>query len=965
MKAHEPTERRTGHLFLLIFLLLAAGIVAAGTFYYRNHERHYRAEVESQLSSIAELKVAELVQWRKERLGDGLILFKNTAFSSLVRRFYEKPEDSGVQRQLQAWLEKYQTANQYAQIRLLDVQGETRMEVPTGRASMSSVVSKRISEVLRSGQVTFQDFYRNEHDQRVYLAVLVPILDEAAAGKPLGVIVLRIDPTTYLYPFISQWPTTSRTAETLIVRRDGKDVLFLNELRFQTNTALNLRRSLENTNIPAAKAALGQEGIMEGKDYRGAPVVAALRTIPDSPWFLVARMDTAEVYAPMREWLWQVVVLVAVLLFGAGASVGLVWRHQRVDFYRERYETEEMLRRSEEKYRELFQNAQVGMYRSKLDGSAILAVNRKLCEIFGYSEEEIIGNPATIRWGDAGARERMIAAVKERGSLFDSEIEIVTKSGEVRTCSVSVALFPDLGYLEGSAIDITDRKQVDEALAREQHLMTTLIENIPDAIYFKDAKSRFLRINQCLARQFELSDPAQAVGKTDFDFYSLEHAQAAFNDEQEIIRTGQPVLNLEEMETWPHRLPTWVSTTKMPLRDPTGQIIGTFGLSRNITENKRIEEELRASEERFRRVVIDSPFPILLHAEDGTILQISNSWCEISGYTREELATVADWTERAYGEHRERIQPAIDALYGLDHWKAEGDYRIHTKDGAIRIWNFSSAPLGRLPDGRRLVLSMAKDVTERREAENEVRRLNTELEQRVKDRTSQLEDTNKELEAFSYSVSHDLRAPLRAIDGFARILTEDYTPRLDAEGKRVLDIICAEAKRMGQLIDDLLAFSRLSRQPIRTMEVDMGALAKTVFEECGAQAPGRKLKFKLQPAPPAHGDPVMLRQVLANLIGNAKYTRPKDTAEIEVGGRTGGEESLYYVKDNGVGFDMNYVHKLFGVFQRLHTEAEFEGTGVGLALIQRVIHRHGGRVWAEGKVNEGATFYFTLPKRKE
>ncbi len=206
---------------------------------------------------------------------------------------------------------------------------------------------------------------------------------------------------------------------------------------------------------------------------------------------------------------------------------------------------------------------------------------------------------------------------------------------------------------------------------------------------------------------------------------------------------------------------------------------------------------------------------------------------------------------------------------------------------------------------------------------------------------------------------------MRAIDGFARILSEDYTARLDDEGRRLLDIICGEAKRMGQLIDDLLAFSRMSRQQVEPAQIDMTALAQAVFDEHAAQAAGRELHFKVHPLPPARGDLALLRQALANLCSNAiKYTRPRAVAEIEMGGRTEDGENLYYVKDNGVGFDMQYAGKLFGVFQRLHTEEEFEGTGVGLALVQRVIHRHGGRVWAEAALNEGSTFYFTLPMRK-
>jgi signal transduction histidine kinase len=259
-------------------------------------------------------------------------------------------------------------------------------------------------------------------------------------------------------------------------------------------------------------------------------------------------------------------------------------------------------------------------------------------------------------------------------------------------------------------------------------------------------------------------------------------------------------------------------------------------------------------------------------------------------------------------------------------------------------------------------LAVILPVLERALAVSRLRRKNAELTRRVAERTVELEAANRELEAFSHSISHDLRAPLRHVDGFAKLLLGKFSAEMPAEARRHAEIIAEGAERMGQLIEDLLRFSRLSRQPLSRGPVDLAALTGSVLEELKRENPDRNLEIRLGDLPPCQGDFSLLRQVLVNLLSNAfKYTGKKEKAEIEIGSQREESGLVYFVRDNGAGFDMKYADKVFGVFQRLHKAGEFEGTGVGLSLVQRILHRHGGRVWVQAAVDEGATFYFTLP----
>ncbi|MBA3903325.1 MAG: hypothetical protein C0522_06580 [Rhodocyclaceae bacterium] len=384
----------------------------------------------------------------------------------------------------------------------------------------------------------------------------------------------------------------------------------------------------------------------------------------------------------------------------------------------------------------------------------------------------------------------------------------------------------------------------------------------------------------------------------------------------------------------------------------------TRQLLAEVEQRSEVELALRESEAKFRSLVEQSPVSIAITDINGNIEYVNPHFCQASGYSAGELIGRNPRILKSGETSAEEYRRLWRTITSGGTWR--GELRNRRRDGSL-YWE--AASIQPVVDAQGHIvhfLSLQEDITGRKRAEEEIRALNESLEQRVAERTTALERANRDLESFSYSVSHDLRAPLRAINGFAQILLETEHDRLTPEGRQHMGRVMHNAARLGQLIDDMLEFSRVARTEPNRQQVGMAELARQTLDELHDEYP--LAAVAIDDLPPISGDAAMLRQVWANLIGNAlKYSARRGQPRVEIGFDPALRSGTYYVRDNGAGFDMAYAGKLFGVFQRMHNDKEFPGTGVGLAIVKRIVERHGGEIWAEAAPGEGATFYFTLP----
>ena len=622
-------------------------------------------------------------------------------------------------------------------------------------------------------------------------------------------------------------------------------------------------------------------------------------------------------------------------------------------------------KRAESRFRQVIEHSPNGIVMVNEAGKIEL-VNAQIEKWFGYPREELLGLsieilvPKRFHANHFKYRNTFIADPSTRSMGAGRDLYGLRKDGT--EFPVEIGLNPvetEQGMMVlGTILDISERKQAEEKLRRSQQQLAGLIDSAMDAIITIDDQQRIVLFNAAAERMF-LFLAEDAIGQP-LDRFIPESFRAGHK--HHVKEFGNTHVTRRSMGTLGALYGLRADGEEFPIEASISQIESDGEklytvILRDISERKRSDEALK---EQAR--ILDLA-PVLIRDLAGRTIFWNAGAEQMYGWNTEEALGQITHT-LLQTEFPRPVEEIKARLLARGHW--EGELVHKTKNGE-RLVVASHWVVHRDEQGKpKAILEVNNDITERKQAEKEIHRLNEELEQRVTDRTAQLQAANKELEAFSYSVSHDLRAPLRHIDGFSQALLEDYTDQLDDAGKNYLKEVRSASQEMAQLIDDMLQLARVTRSEMRREIVNLSETVHVIATELEQRNPKRSVKVDIEEGLAVRGDRRLLKIVLGNLLGNAwKFTSKRKDPQIAFGeAKTNGETS-YFIRDNGAGFDMAYVGKLFRAFQRLHTAGEFEGTGIGLATVQRIVYRHGGRVWAEGAVNGGATFYFTLPNSKE
>jgi PAS domain S-box-containing protein len=814
---------------LVLFFVITIIVMLSGFIYYNYQKENLLTEKQVELSEISNLKIRQISQWRLERIGDGSFLGENLLLVKKISEYLKVPNNLPLRNDILQSLKSLTENFDYNSVLLLDPLGRVRLSYPIQDTLIGDYLKKLLPGIIKQKNIALTDLHSANPVSPVHLDLVVPLIDKSQKETPvLGLLALRIDPQKVLYPLIQSWPTSSKSAETLLIRREGDEIVYLNELRHAQNSDLTLKRAVSTKKLAAAMAVEGITGTIDAIDYRNVPVVAAMNKIPGMPWYMVAKMDREEILSALPYEVKMVMLIIILVIIASGSFLGFIIRNQRVVFYRERYETE-------------------------LDR---LALVRHFDYILKYANDIIL--------------------------LIDNDLNIVEAN--------------------------------DRALETYQYTRDEFIGMKLDKILAPETLSR-------------LQENLNNVNINESATFETVHKRK--DNSTFPIEISSRIVNIEGSKYY--------------------QTIG-----RNITERKSIENTLKESEDRFRKIFEESPFSMLITGKDFGIIRANLSFCDFIGYNEEELKLLIfrNFTHPDYIRGDEiSLLKLIAGEIPIYHTE-----KRYVRNGGSILWGSTTVSIIRNNKGEaQFFLVMIEDITSRKKATDEL------IAAKEKAEESDMLKT-----AFLHNVSHEIRTPMNAIIGFSTLLNEPDTS--EEERHQYIDIIFQSGSQLLSIINDIVDIANVEsgQAKVNPSKINLNSRLTGLNEQFGIIAKQNNIFINLKTTLPDEAsiiitDSTKLIQILSNLINNAvKFTK---NGQIDFGYVLKDKFLEFFVKDTGIGILPEYHSRIFDRFYQVDSAVsrQYSGTGLGLSICRGYVELLGGTIKVESEPGKGTTFVFTIP----
>lgn len=1005
--------KKNKQIFTIVFIVISVFTIGFGYLNYKFTAKNFKQHFSEQLSTIADMKVHEIEEWRKERLADAEIFNKSLLFSRLTKRCIQNPNDKESFIEISNWINIANHAYKYNKISLWNTFFSKNILNPNDTTQNKLIISEILFDSLKHGKIIFQDFHKDSKLKQIFLKILVPIKDEFDKNKILGYLEMGINPNDYLYPLINKWPTPSKTSESLILRREGNEIVFLNPLKSKKDAALNVHFLLNSkTAIPAIKASQGQEGIVEGLDYQGVQVISAIRTIHNSPWFLVVRIDADEVYAPLKERLWMLVIIIVILISSLSLGLMLLIKFQNTQFEQHQIKSAKLLLESEEKIRLIFDSTAESIYGIDLDGNCTFC-NKACVNLLGYDNiDQLLGKNMhdLIHHSCADSSKLSVedcnifkAFRNGKETHIDNEVFWHTDGSSFPVEYWSHPIIRE-GKIMGSVVtflDITQRKQAEKELLK----FATVIEQNPVGIVItrpntiiEYANSRFLH-NSGYTKE-------ELIGQKINILKSGVHSKEEYKELWSTILSGN---------TWKGMIcnkkktgePFWEKATISPIINESGKITHFIGMKEDISLQRKAElaleremqinksladlgKEILSSELTLEKIAMNilQTSKQITGSRFGYVSVLDQKSGDITVLTRDEMVegqcnvTVKKIVfEETNKNGKSLLRHSLQTKQGFyTNDLAEYISAIGLPEGHITLIKYLSVPaiINNVIIGQISLANSESDYTDN--DLSVVEKIATLYALAFSRKQSEIEmgqaklaaeDANRLKSEFLANMSHEIRTPLNAIVGFSSIL-KDKTTGQNADTE-YLDNILQSSKVLLNIINDILDLAKVEagRMVVNYQPVDIKLIIEEIKSVFQIKAKEKGLSLNINFAENISEklmiDEKYLRQILFNLVGNAMKFTHKGSVEITVNSTTkettkNKVDLTLIVTDTGIGIHKNQFKEIFEPFVQVTQKNKdiYGGTGLGLSITKRLVELLGGTISVESINCAGTTFTVSL-----